>query len=46
MEQTFIRIREQILHATHRHIPLTIRGSGNVRSLSAPAQAMRSAPPL
>ncbi len=29
MEQTLIRMREQILHATHRHIPLTIRGSGS-----------------
>ena len=28
MEQTFIRIREQILHATHRHIPLIIKGGG------------------
>ena len=28
MEQTFIRMREQILHATHRHIPLIIKGGG------------------
>ncbi len=29
MEQTLIRMREQILHATHRHLPLIIRGSGS-----------------
>ncbi|MDO5639868.1 MAG: glycolate oxidase subunit GlcE [Neisseria sp.] len=28
MEQILIRMREQILHATHRHIPLIIRGGG------------------